>query len=81
MEDRCPVRLKPGGSGARSGAMPRRYGASFMVLRAPGASGWDLDDVGRVQLETAHRKPSKGGVRPVRIQIEGFRPIYNESFS
>lgn len=38
-----------------------------------------LDDVGAVQLETATQETVEGRVcGPVRIQIEGFRPIYNE---
>ena len=55
-------------------------GASFMVL----PTAWrdrlgELDNVGRVQLETATQETVEGEVcGPVRIQIEGFRPIYNE---
>jgi predicted aspartyl protease len=55
-------------------------GASFLVL----PKAWrdrlgKLDDVGRVQLETATQETVEGEVcGPVRIQIEGFRPIYNE---
>jgi len=55
-------------------------GASFMVL----PSVWRdrlgaLDDLGRVELETATQETVEGEVcGPVRIQIEGFRPIYNE---
>jgi hypothetical protein len=38
-----------------------------------------LDDLGKVQLETASQETVEGEVwGPVRIQIEGFRPIYNE---
>ncbi|MBM4298984.1 MAG: hypothetical protein FJ143_14710 [Deltaproteobacteria bacterium] len=55
-------------------------GASFMVL----PSAWrdrlgKLDSVGRVPLETATQETVEGEVcGPVRIQIEGFRPVYNE---
>jgi predicted aspartyl protease len=55
-------------------------GTSFMVL----PNAWRdrlgaLDSVGRVQLETATQETVEGEVfGPVRIQIEGFRPIYNE---
>jgi len=54
-------------------------GESFMVL----PSAWhdrlgQLDDIGRVALETAAQETVEGEVcGPVRIQIEGFRPIYN----
>lgn len=54
--------------------------ASFMVL----PSAWRdrlgaLDEVGRVQLEIATQETVEGEVcGPVRIQIEGFRHIYNE---
>lgn len=55
-------------------------GSSFLVL----PKAWrnrlgKLDDVGKVQLETATQETVEGEVYgPVRIQIEGFRPIYNE---
>lgn len=55
-------------------------GASFLVL----PSAWrerlgQLDDMGKVALETATQETVEGEVcGPVRIQIEGFRPIYNE---
>ncbi len=55
-------------------------GASFMML----PTAWrdrlgKLDEVGKVQLETATQETVEGEVcGPVRIQIEGFRPIYNE---
>ena len=55
-------------------------GSSFMVL----PKVWrdrlgKLDDVEKVQLETATQETVEGDVcGPVRIQIEGFRPIYNE---
>ena len=54
--------------------------SSFLVL----PSAWrdrlgNLDDLGRIQLETATQETVEGEVcGPVRIQIEGFRPIYNE---
>jgi predicted aspartyl protease len=53
-------------------------GASFMVL----PSVWrerlgELDDLGKVSLETATQETVEGEVcGPVRIQIEGFRPIF-----
>jgi predicted aspartyl protease len=55
-------------------------GTSFMVL----PSAWrdrlgQLDDLGTVELETATQETEEGEIRgPVRIQIEGFRPIYDE---
>ncbi len=55
-------------------------GASFMVL----PSAWrdrlgKLDEIGKIELETATQETVEGEVcGPVRIQIEGFRPIYNE---
>jgi len=54
--------------------------SSFLVL----PSAWrdrlgKLDDIGKIQLETATQETVEGEVcGPVRIQIEGFRPIYNE---
>ena len=54
--------------------------SSFLVL----PSTWrdrlgTLHDLGRIQLETATQETVEGEVcGPVRIQIEGFRPIYNE---
>jgi predicted aspartyl protease len=55
-------------------------GASNMIL----PSAWrdrlgDLDEIDTVELETATQEAAKGTIcGPVRIQIEGFRPIYNE---
>jgi len=55
-------------------------GASFMVL----PSAWKdrlgtLEVVQTIDLETATQETIKGEVcGPVRIQIEGFRPIFNE---
>ena len=55
-------------------------GASFMVL--PGA--WrdrlgDLETLETISLETATQDIITGEVcGPVRIQVEGFRPIFNE---
>ncbi len=55
-------------------------GASYMVL--PGA--WrdrlgDLEEIAKVPLQTATQQTVEGTIcGPVRIQIEGFRPIYNE---
>jgi len=55
-------------------------GSSFMVL----PNAWrdrlgKLEDLGKVKLETASQETVEGEVYgPVRIQIEGFRPIYNE---
>ena len=55
-------------------------GASFMVL----PSAWkdrlgNLELKGRVRFETATQESIEGDVcGPVRIQIEGFRPIFNE---
>jgi len=54
--------------------------ASFMVL----PSAWrdrlgELEDIGTIQLETATQESVSGEIcGPVRIQIEGFRPIYDE---
>jgi len=53
---------------------------SYMVL----PSAWrdrlgDLEDIATVPLETATQSTVEGTIcGPVRIQIEGFRPIYNE---
>ena len=55
-------------------------GASFLVL----PNVWkdrlgDLEVVGTISLETAIQETVEGEVRgPVRIQLEGFRPIFNE---
>jgi predicted aspartyl protease len=55
-------------------------GSSYMVL----PSAWrdrlgDLEETATVPLETATQETVEGVVcGPVRIQIEGFRPIYNE---
>ncbi len=55
-------------------------GASFMVL----PSAWknrlgDLEVSGRIELETATQEIVTGEVcGPVRVQIEGFRAIFNE---
>ena len=55
-------------------------GASYMVL----PSAWrerlgELEEIATVPLETATQETVDGKIcGPVRIQIEGFRPIYNE---
>ena len=55
-------------------------GASHMVL----PSAWkdrlgDLELIGNIELETATQEVVPGEVcGPVRIQIEGFRPIFTE---
>ena len=55
-------------------------GASYMVL----PSAWrerlgELEEIATVPLETATQETVEGRIcGPVRIQIEGFRPIYNE---
>lgn len=55
-------------------------GASYMVL----PSAWrerlgDLEEMATVTVETATQATVEGTIcGPVRIQIEGFRPIYNE---
>jgi len=55
-------------------------GASYLIL----PSAWrdrlgELDEIGTVDLETATQDVVQGTIcGPVRIQIEGFRPIYNE---
>jgi hypothetical protein len=55
-------------------------GASFMVL----PSAWkdrlgNLETISTVELETAAQETVVGEVcGPVRIQIEGFRPIFGE---
>lgn len=55
-------------------------GASYMVL----PSAWRerlgaLDEIAMVPLETATQETVEGTIcGPVRIRIEGFRPIYNE---
>ena len=55
-------------------------GASFMVL----PNAWkdrlgDLEAIETISLETATQETVEGEIRgPVRIQLEGFRPIFNE---
>jgi hypothetical protein len=55
-------------------------GTSFLVL----PDAWrerlgELELVGRIRLETATQESVEGDIcGPVRIQIEGFRPIYSE---
>ena len=55
-------------------------GPSYMVL----PSAWrerlgELEEIATVPLETATQETVEGKIcGPVRIQIEGFRPIYNE---
>ena len=55
-------------------------GASYMIL----PSAWrdrlgDLEKIETVELQTATQETAMGSIcGPVRIQIEGFRPIYNE---
>jgi predicted aspartyl protease len=55
-------------------------GASFMVLpNAWKARLGELETVQTISLETATQDTVKGEIRgPVRIQLEGFRPIFNE---
>ena len=54
--------------------------ASLMVLPATWKDRLgDLDSTRTIELEThAHRKLTAEVCGPVRIQIEGFRPIFNE---
>ena len=55
-------------------------GASHMVLPA----AWrdrlgDLEELDEIELETATQESIKGLIcGPVRIQIEGFRPVFSE---
>ncbi len=55
-------------------------GASYMVL----PSAWrerlgHLEEIAKISLETATQAVVEGMIcGPVRIQIEGFRPLYNE---
>lgn len=55
-------------------------GASYLVL----PNAWrdrlgDLETIEKIDLETATQETVQGDIcGPVRIQIEGFRPIYNE---
>ena len=55
-------------------------GASYMVL----PSAWrerlgELEEIATVALATATQETVEGKIcGPVRIQIEGFRPIFNE---
>ena len=55
-------------------------GASFMVL----PNAWkdrlgELEAIETISLETATQETVEGEIRgPVRIQLEGFRPIFNE---
>ena len=55
-------------------------GASYMVLpRAWRDRLGELEEIVVVPLETATQETVEGTIcGPVRIQIEGFRPIYNE---
>jgi len=55
-------------------------GAAFMVL----PSAWrdrlgDLEAIEKIDLETATQETVQGEIcGPVKIQVEGFRPIYSE---
>ncbi len=55
-------------------------GASYMVL----PSAWknklgDIEVVDQIELELANQTPQMGEIcGPVKLQIEGFRPIYTE---
>jgi len=55
-------------------------GASYMIL----PNAWrdrlgDLEEIETLDLQTATQETTEGSIcGPVRIQIEGFRPIYNE---
>ena len=55
-------------------------GAAYMIL----PSAWrdrlgDLETIDTVDLQTATRETVQGTIcGPVRIQVEGFPPIYNE---
>ncbi len=55
-------------------------GASYMVL----PNAWkerlgEIEVIDKVEMETANQDVVQGEIcGPVRIQIEGFRPIYNE---
>lgn len=55
-------------------------GASYMVLPIAWRNRLGtLEEIASVTLETATQKTEEGAIcGPVRIQIEGFRPIYNE---
>jgi hypothetical protein len=55
-------------------------GASYMILpRAWRDRLGALEEIEMVDLETATQEVARGTIcGPVRIQIEGFRPIYNE---
>ncbi|TSA40073.1 hypothetical protein D4R30_00205 [archaeon] len=55
-------------------------GASYMIL----PSAWrdrlgNLEEIDTVAVQTATQETVEGAIcGPVRIQVEGFRPIYNE---
>ena len=55
-------------------------GASYMIL----PTAWrerlgDLEEIETLDLQTATQETARGSIcGPVRIQVEGFRPIYNE---
>src|SRR3990172_2148333 len=55
-------------------------GASHMILPAAWRSRLgDLKQLAEVDLEMANQTPLKGAVcGPVQIQVEGFRPVFNE---
>jgi hypothetical protein len=50
-----------------------------MVLPAAWRDRLDLEEVATITLETATQDSVEGTIcGPVRIEIEGFRPIFNE---
>lgn len=55
-------------------------GASYMILpRAWQDRLGNLEEIETLEMQTATQETVQGSIRgPVRIQIEGFRPIYNE---
>ena len=55
-------------------------GASHMILPVEWKERLgDLEEIRTVELETATQKPEQGSVcGPVRLQIEGFQPIFTE---
>ena len=61
---------------------PRRHrlGVLSASQRLAGST-WKLETVEKVRVETATQQSVEGEIcGPVRIEVEGFRPIYSEVF-
>lgn len=75
----APVTISNGGNRLRVDALVDT-GASHMVLpRAWRGRLGELEELQTVYLETASQRTEPGSVcGPVKLQIEGFRPIFTE---